>query len=567
MERVLPSCARGILLVGTATIKCAGRRGSLRLVRSRVLSGDARALRELGLQPDSVDCIVTSPPYWNLKQYDDDLEGEIGHGQTLDLYLDDMRRVLEECIALAKSTGVMWVVIDTLRYPARHGREFEILPLPTLLADLAQEVGWRFHDVLVWRKNKTLPYSGSGKLRNLVEYILLLTKTREFKHRPYRLAERHQPKAEWLAGWPERYHPLGRNPSNIWEIPIPTQGIWAQSERLHFCPLPADLVRRCIDLTSDPGDVIFDPFAGIGTVPAQAEAMGRTGIGVELNRKFIEVFEARTRQQLLAGWEEGARDRKLKREDQAAEAALILRLRALKAGKDLMTELERLAQGRPADHPASRVLSVIVRPDAEPETGIDIIGGTCAPLPVTLLVINEASDEQQADLSAILGAALESTSFRTFGLDLSFALLDPTVADEELFLTSPDTSHGTPLYEFGLSRHGAFTERPMTGLFPTLPRLLTTIDLGPPVHPSTLSPLDQARLEGEKKLLQSLFTSGLPLDKMAQQLRLPRLELEHLLQRHGLVPAARAFAVALPSDLLDRAEQVTFDDVASSLTP
>ena len=260
-----------------------------------------------------------------------------------------MRTVLEESLAASKDTGVMWmVVLNTLRHPVRSERESELLPLPALLAQLAQEVGWRFHDQLIWRKNKTIPYSGERKLRNLVEYILLLSKGREFKHRPYRLAERHQPNAEWLAGWPERYHPLGRNPSNIWDIDIPTQGIWSHSERLHFCPLPSELVRRCIDLTTDVGDVVLDPFAGIGTVPAQAEAMGRRGVGVELNRRFIQIFEDRTRPEFLAAWEQGARERQLQRADQASEAAVIVRLRALKAGKELLRSLRRTAQMRPS---------------------------------------------------------------------------------------------------------------------------------------------------------------------------------------------------------------------------
>jgi DNA modification methylase len=287
--------------------------GRVVLMKGRLIVGDAGKPLDCGIPASSVDCIITSPPYWNLKRYGDEVEGEIGHGQLLDDYLADMEGVFRGCYEVAKEDGVMWVIADTLRYPARSPREYELFPLPHVLAELAQQVGWRFHDLVIWRKNKTLPYSGDRKLRNLIEYIVLLTKSREFKHRPYRVAERHQPNAEWLAGWPERYHPLGRNPSNIWDVDIPTQGIWAHADHLHFCPLPAELVRRCIDLTSDPGDTVFDPFGGIGTVPAQAEAMGRIGIGTELNPRFVEIFETKTRPEFLAAWEEGARARQLTR--------------------------------------------------------------------------------------------------------------------------------------------------------------------------------------------------------------------------------------------------------------
>jgi DNA modification methylase len=523
-------------------------------MKARLVVGDARSPLESGISEGSVDCIVTSPPYWNLKRYGDEVEGEIGHGQTLDAYLADMETVFRGCYEVAKDTGVMWLVADTLRYPAGAEREYEVLPLPNILAELAQSVGWRFHDMIIWRKNKTLPYSGDKKLRNLIEYIVLLTKSRNFKHRPYRLAERHLPNAEWLAGWPERYHPLGRNPSNIWEIDIPTQGIWAHAGHLHFCPLPSELVRRCIDLTTDPDDVVFDPFAGIGTVASQAEAMGRVGVGTELNSRFIEIFETKTRPEFLATWEEGARQRQLQRGDQATEAALIMKLRALKAAKELMRLFESTVQTRPAGHPAGDVESVIARLDGDPAASIDVLAGRADPPPVELLVVGDFSADAEETLKTFTTDALASSAFKTFGLDFRLSFAPTSAVNSELCLTWPKVAAGELLFEFDLSRHGAFTQRPTIGLFPSLPRLLTTIDLGPPLHPTTLSPLEQARTEGEKKLLQSLLASGLPIERIAEQLRLPQVELDQLLRKHGLTTSALAFAVPLPDDLMLRAE-------------
>lgn len=526
-------------------------------MRSEVLLGDSRRPREVGIQPGSVDCIVTSPPYWNLKRYGTEVEGEIGHGQALEAYLTDMRTVFAECFDVAAPNGVMWVVIDTMRNPTRSDHANEVLPLPTDLAALAQDVGWRFQDLVIWRKNKTLPYSGAGKLRNLVEYVLLLTKTRDFKHYPHRLAERHQPRAEWLAGWPERYHPLGRNPSNVWDISIPTQGMWAHAERLHFCPLPAELVRRCIDLTTDPGDVVFDPFAGIGTVPAQAEAMRREGRGIELNPSFIEIFRDRTRPEFLADWEAKSRRRLLGREDQASEAALILRLRALKAGKELSRFLERLAQTRPANHPASKVESVIVQPTAEAEDCIDVLAGRCDPLPVDLLVVAGISGAALDTLNEAINEGLSTDPLRSLSLSLRGEARTRKSIDEHSHLAGQDASEESdPLFEFDLSRHGAFTARPLDTLFKTLPRLLTTIELDAPIHPGVPSPLEQARAAGEKKLLQSMLASGTSLQTMATQLRMPLLELDELLESHGLAAGAQAFSVALPASLAARAEQL-----------
>lgn len=526
-------------------------------MKATVHLGDSRQPTAHGIAEGSVDCIVTSPPYWNLKRYGDEVDGEIGHGQQLGDYMADMRQIFTECHRVGTEDAVMWVIVDTMRYPTRSEREYEVLPLPTDLAEVAQRTGWRFQDTVIWRKNKTLPFSGTGKLRNLIEYVLLFTKTRNFKHRPHRLAERHQPDAEWLAGWPERYHPLGRNPSNIWDISIPTQGMWAHTERLHFCPLPGELVRRCIELTTDPGDTVFDPFAGIGTVPAQAEALGRVGLGIELNPAFIEIFKTKTRPEMLASWEAGSRRRQLSKSDQAAEAALVLRLRALKAGKELSKYLERLAQSRPASHPAAKVQSVVVRPLVEAETCIEVVSGRCDPYPVEMLVLATAeADRQRDELADAVASGLQSDALRSISIDMSFRLASSSVVGKDACLNDEVSGDDVPLYQFDLGRHGAFTERPMEALFSSPPRLLTTIHLEAPLHPGTPTPLEQARDAGEKKLLQSMLSSGMSLDAMAGQLRMPLVKLDELLQQHGLAAETQAFSVQLPEALSLRAENL-----------
>src|SRR5262249_1038557 len=131
-----------------------------------------------------------------------------------------------------------------------------------------------------------------------------------------------------------------------------------------------------------------------------------------------------------------------------------------------------------------------------------------------------------------------------------------TAVDSELALHWPTEDDPQLLFEFDLSRHGAFTQRPTLGLFPSLPRLMTTLDLGAPLHPTTLSPLEQARTEGEKKLLQTLVASGVGSEKTADQLRLPRGELDELLRKPRLSANALTFAIALPDDVLERAEDL-----------
>jgi hypothetical protein len=97
---------------------------------------------------------------------------------------------------------------------------------------------------------------------------------------------------DWWQRYPERYSPSGAAPTNVWQIPIPRQGSWGNGIIEHRCPLPDELVRRILELSTDRGDTVCDPFAGVGTVLAVAEALDRRSVGVELVDTFAEQFYA-----------------------------------------------------------------------------------------------------------------------------------------------------------------------------------------------------------------------------------------------------------------------------------
>jgi DNA modification methylase len=505
-----------------------------------VMQGDARKLEQLGFEPESVDCIVTSPPYFNLKRYNTEDSDEVGQNQTLAEFFEDLESIFATCWNVAKQTGVLWMVVDSLRLPDAEGQTEagglrELEPLPFRLADHARKVGWRLQEVVIWEKNKTLPYSGQGKLRNLIEYVLLLTKSQDFKYRPFRLAERHGAGAEWLSGWPERYHPLGRQPSNVWEIPIPTQGMWAHSERLHFCPLPEELVARCIELTTDKGDLVIDPFAGIGTVPAQAEAMGRRGRGVELNPSFIEIFEQRILPAFQAAWESQAETRRMSREDRLREAETIMMLRSLKAGKELDKLLGRWANERPMGAPAASVESVVVEPPKGFSRYLDLEGGRVERPPVKIVVLADASSEEAAALASDLEAEMEKPPFSTFGLDLAIE-----VSSRKEFI---EASAGDGLYEFEQSRRETETLPVSLDLPARLPRLLSTVALDHKVEGARESPLDSFRKEAEKRFLEVEFERERDIPQLAAKLRLPQAEIRKLLKEHGIDNSQETFGI------------------------
>lgn len=228
-----------------------------------------------------MDVTITSPPYWNLKDYG--AKGQIGFGQSYEDCLDDLAQVFRSVRSITKPTGSLWIVADTIK----DGGKLKLFPFD--LATRLQGDGWILHDIIVWNKDKTLPWSHRGKLRNIFEYVLFFSKTKDFKYDLSSVRDIDELK-EWWVKYPERYSPLGKAPSRTWSIPIPRQGSWGDNWVRHFCPLPPELVRRMILLTTDPRDVVLDPFSGSGVVLAQAAAMNRRYLGIDISKQYRPVF-------------------------------------------------------------------------------------------------------------------------------------------------------------------------------------------------------------------------------------------------------------------------------------
>lgn len=159
--------------------------------------------------------------------------------------MDALEKKFTPVYNITKKTGSLWIVVDTVK----HNGKLKLLPFD--FAARLKKNGWILHDIIVWHKDKTLPWSHRGKLRNIFEYILFFTKGEHFK---YYLSDVRE--AENLKGWwtryPERYSPQGKVPTRTWSVLIPRQGSWGASENWvrHFCPFPPDLVRRMVLLTT-----------------------------------------------------------------------------------------------------------------------------------------------------------------------------------------------------------------------------------------------------------------------------------------------------------------------------
>jgi DNA modification methylase len=251
-----------------------------RLINEYVVC-DARRLPLILPDRQFIDVTITSPPYWNVKDYD--RARQIGHGQSYETYLEDLTKVFEAIHSRTKRKGSLWLVSDTLKLDG------ELRLLPFDLANRLKEVGWKLQDIIIWNKDKALPWSHQGKMRNIFEYVAFFSKTSKFNYHLNDVREIDQLR-EWWVRYPERYSPKGKAPTRAWSIPIPRQGSWGTNWVRHFCPLPPELIRRVLLLTTEKGDTVFDPFAGSGSVLAQAKAMGRKYVGTDLNGDYKKMF-------------------------------------------------------------------------------------------------------------------------------------------------------------------------------------------------------------------------------------------------------------------------------------
>src|SRR5690606_11167449 len=195
-------------------------------------------------------------------------------------------------------------------------------------------------DVIIWKKDKTVPWSTNGFMQRKFEYILFFSKTAHYKSNKdsVRVYDTSQLK-KWWVKYPERYNPEGKALDEVWEFPIPTQGSWGEEYIRHFCPLPQSMVATMIQISSDENDIILDPLAGSGTVLSQSAYMKRNYLGFELNTDYISMFE----NYLNKTFSKSRKEYELfsQNVDQSSFESRILDLRSLEYGRVLLNNIEK----------------------------------------------------------------------------------------------------------------------------------------------------------------------------------------------------------------------------------
>lgn len=252
--------------------------------------GDSRDMHIL--PSGSASLAITSPPYWTIKKYRP-VEGQLGVIEDYDLFVKELGRVWSEVHRLLTPGGRLIVIVgDVLLSRRIHGRH-EVIPLHADIQKQCTSIGFENLAPIIWYKIGNVsrevpggggmlgkPYQPNAIVKNDIEYILM------FRKEGYRQPSRVKMK---LSTIPKSK--FGSWFVQVWQLP----GTQAKD---HPAPFPLALVERLVRMYSFVDDIVLDPFVGTGTTMLAAGRWGRNSIGIDIDRKFIEIAWAQLRRKL-----------------------------------------------------------------------------------------------------------------------------------------------------------------------------------------------------------------------------------------------------------------------------
>jgi len=275
-----------------------------------IVIGDAKEkLKEL--ETESIQSVITSPPYWGLRDYGHD--EQIGREETPDQYIDNMVKIFDEVFRVLKTDGTLWLNIgdsySSIRNEKTGLKRKDLVGIPWMLAFALRINGWYLRQDIIWAKTNPKPESVRDRCTKSHEYVFMLTKSEKYYYNHDAIREprtsvggNHQfggkkyndPNNPIYGSIQSVYESDGkRNKRDVWNIT--TQPF----KDAHFAVMPELLVEPCLLAGSKPNDTILDPFAGSGTVGVVAKKHNRSFIGIELNPDYAKIANDRINETLF----------------------------------------------------------------------------------------------------------------------------------------------------------------------------------------------------------------------------------------------------------------------------
>jgi len=248
----------------------------------RLINGDARDLSFL--DNESIHLVVTSPPYWNLKRYNENPD-QLGHVNDYESFLDELEKVWREAFRVLVPGGrLVCVVGDVCVSRRRFGRHL-VFPLHADICVLCRKIGFDNLNPIIWHKianasfevengSKFLgkPYEPNAIIKNDMEFILMQRKPGGYR----------KPTAVQ-----REFSKIDKKDFNVW-----FQQIWnltGASTRNHPAPFPLELASRLVRMFSFQGDTVLDPFCGTGTTMVASLRYGRNSIGIDIDPEYCRM--------------------------------------------------------------------------------------------------------------------------------------------------------------------------------------------------------------------------------------------------------------------------------------
>lgn len=240
------------------------------------------------LEDESVDCIVTSPPYWKLRNYKAD--GQWGQEKTVGAYVDNIVYFFGALRNKLKEDGTLWLNLGDTRV------DRQLCGIPWRVALDMQTDGWNLRQSVIWQKPNGLPEPVKDRPSGNYEHLFLMSKNSHHKFNldPIRVqysgdrsASRRartgnvNKETSAKARWSGEHN--GRNPGSVWSVSVqPFKGA-------HSAVMPSKLAEMCILSGSDEGDLVCDPFHGSGTTAMVAHASGRRYVGNDISEEYLKL--------------------------------------------------------------------------------------------------------------------------------------------------------------------------------------------------------------------------------------------------------------------------------------
>ena len=252
------------------------------ITNHKIIIGDSRKMTEV--QDESVHLIITSPPYWQLKDYES--ARQIGFNDSYEDYINNLNLVWKECKRVLHEGCKLCINIgDQFARSVYYGR-YKIIPIRTEIIKFCESVGLDYMGAIIWQKVTTcnttggasimgsFPYPRNGILKLDYEFILLFKK---LGVPPKVIGEIKEKSKLTQKEWNEYF-------SGHWNFP-------GERQNKHLAVFPEELPKRLIKMFTFKAETVLDPFLGSGTTTLSAKNLGRNSIGYEINKDFLPIIK------------------------------------------------------------------------------------------------------------------------------------------------------------------------------------------------------------------------------------------------------------------------------------